>query len=99
MIKKLIDYIKENENIENYFYNGLNEKTQEEKAKYILEHFTYYTMNSWNINKSIANNVKVHRLGLSNEMYFKFFDLLEIMSIFSQEMKYHWSMDWWFFLL
>ena len=78
MIKKLIDYIKENENIENYFYNGLNEKTQEEKLKYIMNHFTYYTMNSWNINKSIANNVKVHRIGLSNEMYIKFFDLLEV---------------------
>ena len=34
---------------------------------FLKEHFTYHTMNSWNRSKSIANNVKLHRLNLEGD--------------------------------
>lgn len=34
---------------------------------FLKEHFTYNTMNSWNCGKSIAHNVKVHRLKLDGD--------------------------------
>ena len=34
---------------------------------FLKEHFTYHTMNSWNCTKSIAHNVKLHRLNLSGD--------------------------------
>ena len=40
--------------------------TPEEKYKYVRNHFRYFTMNSWNRLKSIANNVKVYAMKLSN---------------------------------
>lgn len=47
----------------------------EKKFDYIKNHFQYWTMNSWNRLKSIANNVKVYKLGLTNEQIDKFFEL------------------------
>ena len=41
-------------------------ETPEDKYKYVRNHFRYYTMNSWNKLKSIANNVKVYAMKLSN---------------------------------
>lgn len=40
--------------------------TPEDKYKYVRNHFRYFTMNSWNGLKSIANNVKVYKMELSN---------------------------------
>ena len=34
---------------------------------FLKEHFTYHTMNSWNRQTSIANNVKLHRLNLEGD--------------------------------
>lgn len=34
---------------------------------FLKEHYSYYTMNSWNRSKSIANNVKLHRLNLEGD--------------------------------
>ena len=34
---------------------------------FLHDHFTYYTMNSWNGQKSIAHNVKLYNLGLEGE--------------------------------
>ena len=34
---------------------------------FLKEHYSYYTMNSWNRQKSIANNVKLHRLNLDGD--------------------------------
>lgn len=46
-----------------------------QKFKYIQNHFTYWTMNSWNGLKSIANNVKLYNLGLTKEQEDKLWDL------------------------
>ena len=34
---------------------------------FLKEHFTYYTMNSWNRQESIANNVKLYNLNLDGD--------------------------------
>lgn len=34
---------------------------------FLKDHFTYYTMNSWNLSKSIANNVKLYNLNLEGD--------------------------------
>lgn len=77
-IEELKKYIKDNKSVEKYFYAGLKEKTTEEKYQYLKNHFTYDILNSWNNLKSIANNVKIYRLGLTSEQENKFFELMEI---------------------
>lgn len=76
-MKILKEYIKNNKN-QQFFYNGLKEKTIEEKYQFLKNHFDYYIMNSWNGLKSIGNNIKIYNLGLTNEQQNKFFKLLEI---------------------
>mgnify|MGYP001623751634 CR=1 FL=1 len=77
-IKDLKSFIKDNSNVENLYYTGLKERTLESKFEYIKEHFTYDIMNSWNALESIANNVKIWNLKLTNEQSDKFFELLDV---------------------
>ena len=44
---------------------------------FLRNHFTYYTMNSWNGLKSIAHNVKVYNLNLEGDQW-KALERLEI---------------------
>lgn len=46
-------------------------------TEFLINHFRYDTMNSWNSSTSYANNVKLHKLGLPNEIEKKAYDLLE----------------------
>ena len=48
-----------------YFNTTKKNMTLTQKFNYIKNHFTYFTLNSWNGLTSIANNVKVHKLGLT----------------------------------
>lgn len=58
------------------FFNETNKKmTLRQKFDYVHNHFYYYTMNSWNGLKSLANNVKIYNLPLTTEQKNKFFDL------------------------
>lgn len=49
--------------------SGVDVCSPKSMFNFINEHFRYYTMNSWNGHKSIANNVKVYNLGLSSDPY------------------------------
>ena len=71
------NFIKENKS-NNFFFNGLKERTIEQKYQYLKNHFNYDIMNSWNRLESIANNVKIYKLGLTNEQQNRFFELCEI---------------------
>lgn len=77
-IENIKEYIKNNKNVEKFFFEGLTERTLEEKYQYLKNHFTYDIMNSWNNLKTIANNVKIYNLGLTREQKNKFFELLEV---------------------
>lgn len=58
------------------FFNKTNKNMSlRQKFEYIHNHFYYYTMNSWNKSKSLANNVKIYNLPLTTEQKNKFFDL------------------------
>lgn len=77
-IKLIKEFIKDNKRVKNIFFTGLKEKTLESKFEYIKEHYTYNVMNSWNNLESIANNVKIWNLELTNEQIDKFLELLDI---------------------
>ena len=76
-LEKVKEYIKTNK-CEQYYYEGLTERTIEQKYQYIKNHFQYDIMNSWNNLKSFSNNVKLYNMGLTNEQQNKYFELMEI---------------------
>ena len=54
----------------NYFYKkGIDITNDKQMFNFLKDHFTYYTMNSWNGLNSIANNVKVYNLKLDGDCY------------------------------
>ena len=54
----------------NYFYKkGIDITNDKQMFNFLKDHFTYYTMNSWNGLNSIANNVKVYKLQLDGDCY------------------------------
>ena len=55
------------------FYKRVNKNNNKEMFNFLKDHFQYFTMTSWNIEKSIANNVKVYNL----ELDYKILDLLQ----------------------
>ena len=58
------------------FFNKTNKNMSlRQKFDYIHNHFYYYTMNSWNETKSLANNVKIYNLPLTKDQKDKFFEL------------------------
>lgn len=63
------------ENKEKFFNKTNQNMSLRQQFDYIHNHFYYYTMNSWNKSKSLANNVKIYNLPLTTEQKNKFFDL------------------------
>ena len=54
----------------NLFYKGrLDKRNAKEAWQFLKDHFTYYTLNSWNLMKSIANNVKMYNLQLDGSYW------------------------------
>ncbi len=49
---------------------------------FLLSHFRYDTMNSWNQSTSYACNLKIYRLELSREIENKLYDMLEVQEFF-----------------
>ena len=50
-----------------FYTTGVDISNTKSMWNFLKEHFQYYTMNSWNRGKSIANNVKLHRLDLDGD--------------------------------
>ena len=50
-----------------YYVKGIDITNDKQMFNFLKDHFQYYTMNSWNGSKSIANNVKLYKLGLSGD--------------------------------
>lgn len=63
------------ENKKRFFNKTSKNMSLRQKFDYIHNHYYYYTMNSWNETKSLANNVKIYNLPLTKEQKNKFFDL------------------------
>lgn len=50
-----------------FYTTGVDIASTKSMWNFLHEHFTYYTMNSWNRSKSIANNVKLYNLDLEGD--------------------------------
>ena len=50
-----------------FYQTGIDITNAKSMFNYINNHFTYFTMNSWNQLKSIANNVKLYNLDLDGD--------------------------------
>lgn len=50
-----------------YYKTGVDICSAKSMFNFINEHFQYWTMNSWNKLKSIANDVKLYNLGLNGD--------------------------------
>lgn len=60
-----------------YFYTKVDLRSRSEMAGFLMNHFRYSTMNSWNGLKSFANNVKIHRLGLPDDVQNVMWDAIQ----------------------
>lgn len=63
--------------IKRKFYEKVNKNSNREMFDFLKNHYVYYTLNSWNGLKSIANNVKVYNLFTSDVDY----DILEMLDV------------------
>lgn len=52
-----------------FYQKGIDITNAKQMWNFLHDHYQYYTMNSWNGIKSIANNVKVYNLNLSGNCY------------------------------
>jgi hypothetical protein len=52
-----------------FYKKGIDITNDRQMFEFLKGHFEYPTMNSWNCLYSIANNVKLHRLGLSGDWW------------------------------
>ena len=52
-------------------------RSRKAMTDFLVGHFRYNTMNSWNQSTSYANNVKVYNLGLTKEQEEKLYAMLE----------------------
>lgn len=59
------------------FYKKVNKNNCKEMYNFLKNHFTYYTLNSWNGLYSIANNVKIYNLDIEGDEW----KLLEILQL------------------
>lgn len=50
-----------------FYKTGVDITNDRQMFEFLKGHFSYYTMNSWNRVKSIANNVKLYNLNLSGD--------------------------------
>lgn len=57
-----------------FYKKGINKQSAKSMFDFINDHYTYYTLNSWNLLESIANKVKLYNLDLIDED--KAFELL-----------------------
>lgn len=62
----------------NKFTTKVDTRSRKAMANFLTNHFRYYTMNSWNVSMSWANNVKIYKLGLPTEIENKLYDMLDV---------------------
>lgn len=52
-----------------FYVKGIDITNDRQMFNFLKNHFQYYTMNSWNRQKSIAHNVKIYNLGLTGDSW------------------------------
>lgn len=64
------------------FYKRVDLRSRKAMTDFLINHFRYYTANSWNRSQSYACNLKIHRLGLNSEIVDKLFDMIQVQEFF-----------------
>lgn len=64
------------------FYKKVNKNNCKEMYNFLKNHFTYYTLNSWNGLHSIANNVKIYNLDIEGDEW-KLLEMLQLDEYFN----------------
>ena len=57
------------------YYKSVNKKSDKDMFNFLVNHFQYYTLNSWNNLISIANNVKIYNI---EELDYDILEYLEL---------------------
>lgn len=60
------------------FYHHVDKRSRKDMTQYLINHFRYDTMNSWNQATSYACNLKIYNLGLEREITDKLYDLIGV---------------------
>lgn len=70
------------------FESKVDLRSRKSMTDFLLNHFRYNTMNSWNRSTSYANNMKIHHLDISSEISDKLFEMLDVDC---EELKSSWD--------
>lgn len=65
------------------FSKEVDMRSRKSMTEFLLNHFRYNTMNTWNQSTSYANNIKVYNLGLSRAQEEKLYAMLETAEFYS----------------
>lgn len=60
------------------FESKVDMRSRKAMTNFLLNHFRYYTMNSWNRSSSYANDMKIHHLDVTGEIKEKLYDMLDV---------------------
>lgn len=60
-------------------------RSRQQMTRFLLNHFRYDTMNSWNAATSYACNLKIYKLGLGSEIEGKLYDMLQVREFFDAQ--------------
>jgi len=60
-----------------FFQNKVDRRSRSAMVDFLKGHYRYNTMSSWNCLTSYANNIKLHRLGLSSQQLDKAYEMLD----------------------
>lgn len=66
------------------FWKAVDTRSRQKMRKYLLEHFRYDTMNSWNRSTSYACNMKIYNLGLPKEVEDKLLEMLDCQEVYDR---------------
>ena len=77
------------------FSKEVDLRSRDAMTEFLVKHFRYNTMNSWNQSTSYANNIKVYNLGLSKEQEEKLYAMLDTAEFYTyiNEMLYDFSAE------
>lgn len=56
-------------------------------TNFLVNHFRYSTMNSWNCSSSYANNLKIYNLELSSEQEDKLYQMIDVVEYYDELRK------------
>jgi hypothetical protein len=64
------------------FFQDINLSDRDAMIQFLVNHYRYNTMNSWNDSTSYAHNMKVYKLGLSREETNNLYALMECSGVY-----------------